>query len=143
MSQPAMKHHRKDAAQRVVLVIDDEDSSLQLARIALEQLGFVHIVLASDGTQALQAMDRMAREPDYVLCDIFMPDSDGIELVNALAARHFAGGLVLVTGGDTQYLVIAKRIARFHGLQLLASLTKPLQAGPLGHALFGAVEPEN
>ncbi|NVO05275.1 MAG: response regulator [Rhodoferax sp.] len=126
-----------DAAQRSVLVIDDEETSQEIARMLLEQMGFGDIVVVGDGAAALRILDRRARPPDFVLCDIFMPDADGIEMVTALAARQFKGGLVLVTGGDTQYLVIAKRIARFHGLKLLASLNKPLRAQTLSDALFG------
>ena len=128
----------KNAARYTALVIDDEEISRELARIALEQIGFTDISLVGDGAMAVLAMDRMQRQPDFVICDIFMPQSDGIELVNALAERHFSGGLVLVSGGDSQFLVIAKRVARFHGLQLLASLTKPIRTEALAEALFGA-----
>lgn len=121
-----------------VLVVDDEESSQVLARLALEQLGLCNIVAVGDGAAAVRVLDRLSQAPDLVICDIFMPESDGIELVNALVERHYTGGLVLVTGGDSQYLVIAKRIARFHGLKLLASLTKPISTEALQHALFGA-----
>jgi CheY-like chemotaxis protein len=131
---------QENAARYTALVIDDEETSQELARIALEQIGFTDISVVGDGAQALLAMDRLQRQPDFVICDIFMPQSDGIELVNALATRHFSGGLVLVSGGDSQFLVIAKRVARFHGLQLLASLTKPLRTEDLAQALFGAAE---
>ena len=123
-----------------VLVIDDEESSQQVARIALERIGFKDIVVVGDGAVAVRTLDAMARAPEFVVCDIFMPESDGIEFVTALAERHFTGGLVLVTGGDTQYLIIAKRIARFHGLKLLGSLTKPLRVETLSEALFGPVD---
>jgi CheY-like chemotaxis protein len=128
------------AAQCSVLVIDDEESSQQVARIALERIGFTNIVVVGDGAVAVRVLDDMARPPDFVVCDIFMPESDGIEFVTALAERRFGGGLVLVTGGDTQYLIIAKRIARFHGLKLLGSLTKPLRVEALSEALFGPVD---
>lgn len=123
--------------QCLVLVIDDEETSQAVARQALLHIGVRHIVVVGDGEAAVRVLDRLREPPDFVICDIFMPESDGIEMVNALVARHYAGGLVLVTGGDSQYLVIAKRVARFHGLRLLATLTKPLSAQALAQALFG------
>jgi CheY-like chemotaxis protein len=126
--------------QCTALVIDDDESSLVLARMALEEIGIRNIVAAGDGAAGLRMLDGLSPAPDFVICDIFMPESDGIEMVNALVERHYAGGLVLITGGDSQYLVIAKRIARFHGLNLLASLTKPIGAAALRHALFGAAD---
>jgi CheY-like chemotaxis protein len=133
-----MRETHPEAALCSVLVIDDEETSQQIARIVLQEIGFKDIVVVGDGAVAVRTMDAMARPPDFVVCDIFMPESDGIEFVTALAQRRFSGGLVLVTGGDTQYLIIAKRIARFHGLQLLASLNKPLRVDTLSQALFGA-----
>lgn len=132
-----MSESKKNAAEYTVLVIDDEETSQALARIALERLGFTNICLAGDGALAIKAMDNMPRQPDFVISDIFMPQSDGIELVNALAQRQYSGGLVLVSGGDGQFLVIAKRIARFHGLNLLGSLSKPIRTDALSQALFG------
>jgi CheY-like chemotaxis protein len=137
-----MNAQSKPVAQLSALVIDDEETSQELARIALEHIGFTDISVVGDGALALLAMDGMQREPDYVICDIFMPGSDGIELVTALAQRQYQGGLVLVSGGDSQFLVIAKRIARFHGLRMLASLHKPLRADALAEALFGSDEEE-
>jgi CheY-like chemotaxis protein len=135
-----MSTTQPDAAHCLVLVIDDEESSQALARQSLEFIGVRQIVVVGDGAAAVRALDHLVRPPDFVVCDIFMPESDGIEVVTALVARHYAGGLVLVTGGDNQYLVIAKRIARFHGLKLLAALTKPLSPEALQEALFGPPE---
>jgi CheY-like chemotaxis protein len=135
-----MNASRPGAEQYSVLVIDDEESSQAMARIALEQMGVQKIVVVGDGAAALRVLDQLVQAPDFVICDIFMPESDGIEMVNALVERRYAGGLVLVTGGDSQYLVIAKRVARFHGLQLLASLTKPISREALEHALFGSAD---
>lgn len=124
----------------LVLVIDDEETSQTIARMALEQIGFTNIVVVDGGAAGLQVLDWLKQPPAFVICDIFMPDADGIELVNALAARHFKGGLVLVTGGDSQYLVIAKRIARFHGLKLLGSMHKPITSVDLQRVLFGQAQ---
>lgn len=135
-----MNPSQKNASHCTALVIDDEETSQELARIALEQIGFTDISVVGDGALALLAMDRMQRQPDFVICDIFMPQSDGIELVNALAQRQYSGGLVLVSGADSQFLVIAKRVARFHGLNLLGSLSKPIRTEALAEALFGPAE---
>ena len=121
--------------QGLVLVIDDEESSQELARLALQQLGFHEVVVVGDGVAGLKVLDWLRRPPAYVICDIFMPGADGIEMVNALAERKYQGGVVLVTGGDSQYLVIAKRIARFHGLNLLGSLLKPFTSDDLQRVL--------
>jgi YesN/AraC family two-component response regulator len=55
-----------------------------------------------------------------------MPEMDGIEIVNALVERKFAGGLILVTGADTQFLQVAKTMAQDAGLRYLDAICKPL-----------------
>lgn len=110
-----------------VLVFEDELISQELARRALNRLGITRIEFASDGSQGLQILDDMPSQPDLIILDIFMPEKDGIEIVNALIERKFAGGLILVTGADAQYLRIAKIIATQNGLQYLGWIGKPLK----------------
>ena len=45
------------------------------------------------------------------LCEIFMPDMDGIEFAGALAKRDFVGALILITGVNQDMLEVASIIA--------------------------------
>ena len=56
-------------------------------------------------------------------------------MVWALVERKYAGGLILVSGGDAQFLKIATTIAGKAGLNLLCSMAKPLSDEALANAL--------
>jgi CheY-like chemotaxis protein len=115
-----------------VLVVDDDEFSRDAMRRALVALGLAPLQVADGGRAGLLALDRLAPAPDFIICDIFMPDMDGIEFVVELGRRHYQGGLILVTGVNTDMLEVAQDIARLRGLNLLAGLVKPLQSDALG-----------
>ncbi len=64
-----------------ILVVDDLPANLEFIRCALEPSGY-RVVTASSAREGL----RRARELDFdlILCDLHMPDEDGIVLINAM-----------------------------------------------------------
>jgi len=119
-----------------VLLVDDDEYSLRLLQDTLGALGVGSIVCASDGASGLRAFTHMQPRPDLVVCDLYMPDKDGIELIAGLGERGYAGALVLVTAGDMSLLQIARNVAeRGHGLQVVGAFAKPVRASDLAHVL--------
>ncbi len=66
-----------------ILVVDDEDAILKLARHALGARGY-DVDTASDGAQALA--HARARKPDVIVADLMMPRLDGRDLLRSLRA---------------------------------------------------------
>jgi YesN/AraC family two-component response regulator len=125
-----------------VLLIEDEETSCELAKLALQRLGHTDITCAADGAHGLKLFDRMDPAPDVVISDIYMPNKDGIEIVNSLVARKYAGGVILLSGGDHAIISLTKLFARSGGLNLLGVLRKPLDEQALAHALEATHTPE-
>jgi DNA-binding NarL/FixJ family response regulator len=67
-----------------ILIVDDHASFRLQARALLESDGFVVIGESDTGASGLAAA--RALRPDLVLLDIGLPDVDGIEVAQALAA---------------------------------------------------------
>ena len=120
-----------------VLVIDDDETSQDLARLTLGRLGFTDVVMACDGIAGLRALSRMPKPPEFVICDIYMPEQDGLEFLGELAKRAYTGGVILVSSADAPMLAIAREIAMGSGLNLLGAITKPLTQDKLHKALSG------
>jgi CheY-like chemotaxis protein len=59
-----------------ILVIDDDMALQAVIEVALRNEGY-QVVEASDGEEGLQMVRRVA--PHLVLCDIMMPNMDGVE----------------------------------------------------------------
>ena len=62
----------------MVLVIDDEESVRNVAKIRLEQIGF-NVIEAVDGQEAVEIFRDRSDEIDCVLLDLTMPRMDGEE----------------------------------------------------------------
>lgn len=67
-----------------VLLVDDHDEFRAAARDVLESAGCVVVGEAADGETALRLARRL--HPDAVLLDIQLPDLDGFEIAERLAA---------------------------------------------------------
>jgi len=79
-----------------VLVVDDDPDLLQSLRVLLEAYDF-GVVMAPNAAAAVAAV--ADRKPDLVLTDIYMPDADGFELINALRLSGVTVPVVAMSGG--------------------------------------------
>jgi len=81
-----------------ILVVDDEESVLNMERRVLEDAGY-SVVVASKGEDALKAV--VESKPDLVLLDVMLPDVDGITLSSQMR-RLTKSPIVLISGKMTE-----------------------------------------
>src|SRR5438552_253017 len=67
-----------------VLVIDDEESIIDLIKLGLKYEGF-EVVAASDGEEGIAAAQRT--NPIFIILDWILPDMDGLEVVRGLRSN--------------------------------------------------------
>jgi len=77
-----------------VLVIDDDSDLLVLCRVNLEHAG--HEVHVADRAERGLALARELA-PDVVILDVMMPERDGFDLLNELAADHPSLPVLMLT----------------------------------------------
>ncbi len=63
---------------RLVLVVEDHEDTRALMELALKRSGY-RVVTASGVQEALERCQQL--RPEAVLCDLAMPDGDGIEFI--------------------------------------------------------------
>lgn len=103
-----------------VLIVDDNELNVELARFVLTQAG-IQVAAVLDANQALDQVERFA--PDLILMDIQMPGRDGIELTRELRAREPRRQLVIVA--FTAYAMKGDR-ERFLAAGCDAYIAKPI-----------------
>ena len=78
------------------LIVDDEPLAIERLQILAGQQDGVSLVgTASDGASALRMVDALA--PDLVLCDINLPDMDGLELTRRFRRLYPQIAVIVVT----------------------------------------------
>lgn len=118
------------AAPRRVLLLDDDRFMLEVLRDMLDLLdtgdgaGPFDIHAEIDARRALVALPRHA--PELLICDLAMPEMDGIEFLQAAARQGFNGRVILVSALEDGVRNAATELARAIGLQVAGAFRKPL-----------------
>jgi signal transduction histidine kinase/ABC-type amino acid transport substrate-binding protein/ActR/RegA family two-component response regulator len=89
--------------EATVLLVDDEEMIRESAAAALESLGLT-VVMASDGLEAVELVQRTDLKVDLVLMDLTMPRMDGKEAFLALRRLRPNLPVVLSSGYSEQEL---------------------------------------
>jgi two-component system, NtrC family, response regulator AtoC len=118
----------------LVLVVDDDPGTRKVARANLAHEGF-EVSSASCAAEALSLL--ASSDPLAVVCDVKMPDLDGVTLMERIRALRPGLPVVLVTAHATvEAAVSAMRKGALH------YLTKPIRYDELALVLRHAVEAE-
>jgi len=116
-----------------------EDHAFQRGGIVtmLRAIGIRHIREAANGREALAmlAADGDAFPPDVILCDLEMPEVDGIEFLRTVAERKLAHGVVIISGREPEILTSVETMLRAQGLAVLGRLGKPVSPQDLWRVL--------
>ena len=101
----------------LILLVDDEPSIIQLARMYLEREGF-RVSAVGNGQTALEAV--AGQHPALIVLDVMLPKLDGFEVCRQLRAKDDPVAILMLTARDED-------IDKILGLELGADdyLTKP------------------
>ena len=122
-------------ASTLVLIVDDDTFSHKLLSAMLRKLAVTDIHTAINGRVGLRMLAELPRPPDVLICDVFMPDMDGIEFLAELTQQGYQGCIILVSGQDITMMDVAQKIAVANGLNMLGAYTKPVPIAILADAL--------
>ena len=86
------------AADRPILVVDDDAKILHLVRMYLEREGF-RVIEARDGREALAAIG--LEMPALVILDLMLPEVDGLAVIRAVRRNDRTPIVVLSARGTT------------------------------------------
>jgi two-component system alkaline phosphatase synthesis response regulator PhoP len=104
-------------SSELILLVDDEPSIIQLARMYFERDGF-RILEAADGEAALDAIHK--HKPALIVLDVMLPKLDGFDVCRRLRSNGDQTPVIMLTARDED-------IDKIIGLELGADdyLTKP------------------
>lgn len=86
---------------KTIMVVDDSASVRQVVNIILKNSGY-DVIEARDGVEAMQKL--YGRKVNLVICDVNMPNMDGITFVRTMKTSHthkFTPVIMLTTESST------------------------------------------
>lgn len=123
-------------SELTVCIVEDDDFQRQMIARMLTAMGVGTVCDSDNGREALERTCRQSERPvDIVICDLSMPEMDGLEFMRHLAqgCRHVA--VIVMTAHGDMLLVSAVTMARMYGLRVLGALEKPFAAAQLKELL--------
>lgn len=120
---------------RTIYLLDDEEDQIDLLKDIVELAG-LNAICYHDAEQFCLEQTRFEHE-DILLLDLNMPGMDGIEVMRRIATLDCAPSLILVSGHDSGVLHSAEKLGRAHKLNILASLSKPIDIDALQTLITG------
>jgi DNA-binding response OmpR family regulator len=120
--------------EKRLLIIDDEPAVARVIAKVATRSGYTVTVT----TNAEQFTDELiAREPDVIVLDLSMPDTDGVELMRFLASSKCRAKIFIISGFDPRVLETSGKLGAALGLSVAGTLHKPVRVAELRAALAG------
>ncbi len=118
-----------------IMVVEDHDFQRRMTLRLLKDLGAGTLLEAANGREALSMLTDRGEPVDIILCDLDMPEMDGVEFISHLAINQLAQAVTVVSAMEVSILNTVETMARAYGLQVLGAIAKPLNLQELTNCL--------
>ena len=125
-----------------ILVVDDQASVRWVVARLLTSLGAGRVETASNGAEAIAIIEAAAEPCTVAICDLSMPDGDGLEFLRNLARLARRPAVILMSGKDRVILESARQLGESLAVTILGTITKPLTGVALMQLLDTLSQPE-
>ncbi len=101
-----MSKAKHPPVRRKIVIVDDDVLIRETVRLALDHAGY-YVIAVGDPERALAVV--RAEKPDLVIMDLYMPGSDGRELIRSLKSDPSiaATPVILFSGSDEAIDVVS------------------------------------
>ncbi|VTT98977.1 response regulator receiver protein : Response regulator receiver protein OS=Desulfovibrio alkalitolerans DSM 16529 GN=dsat_1207 PE=4 SV=1: Response_reg [Gemmataceae bacterium] len=127
-------HPSSAPAPMRVLVVEDDPVVRFAVQVVLARAGF-EVEVAADGCAAVRAFRR--RPSNAVVCDLYLPEKNGLEVMAELAGEFGPVPVVAISGGGSDGRVDLLAVAVRLGAR--AALRKPFAGAELVGAVRGVL----
>jgi len=122
-----------DFAKMRVLLVEDNDFALNLAKSALAELGFQTVIVARDGREAWRTLENFPHF-QLIISDWNMPHLNGLELLKMARERWPAIPFVMLTSNDT-----LEHVGEAHRNGVFAYIVKPFSLAGMRKQIILAI----
>lgn len=110
-----------------ILVVEDDHFQRRMIVRMLHTLNVLSVCDADNGKQALEIIRKQSDDPvDIVICDLNMPEMDGLEFLRYLGQEHHNISIIIISALGNKLLTSAGRMTKMYGVKLLGAIEKPI-----------------
>jgi EAL domain-containing protein (putative c-di-GMP-specific phosphodiesterase class I) len=113
------------ATNLTALVVEDDGFQRRTVARMLRALGAHRVLEAQDGKAALAAMQSVA-PVDLIVCDLDMPEMDGMEFMRHLGQAKSDASVIICSAKERTLVASVEKMARAYGVRLLGLIEKPV-----------------
>lgn len=131
--------------QPAILLVDDDPIMLIAQSHMLRSMGYEHVASVGNAHAAYDLLDShqaLGQPIDIIICDLNMPEIDGIEFLQMVNAANFVCGVILLSGEGARIMHTVHKLLSGRGLRILGALKKPASHAAV-HALLDCWEPDH
>ena len=118
-----------------VLLLDDDKFTLEFVGDMLLELGVAEVIRAENGEQGLAMLAGLSLQPDILICDLSMPEMDGVGFLMHLGMQGYIGDVILISGAQQHLLSGMDMYSSKLGLTPLGTLIKPIARDELASVI--------
>ena len=108
-----------------VMIVEDHPFQQEYLYHAFSEVGGLSVNTAWGGAEALRFLQQ--KDYDLVVSDLFMPDMDGVQLIQKIAALPKRPALALMSTASRRMLISAGLAAESSGLTVIGLISKPVE----------------
>lgn len=107
-----------------VLIVEDSKTQRTILEMMCTELGIDHVVGVENGQEALEYLED-DNSVDLMLCDLELPELNGIELINHISKTRKNFALVIMSGREQSLISSVELMAKSEGFYTLGGYRKP------------------
>lgn len=119
-------------AELSFLVAEDHEFQRKTLVRMLQGLGAKVILEAGDGRVALETFRELTQPVDIIVCDLDMPEMDGMEFIRHVGETGVPVSLILSSALDRALISSVETMTKAYGINLLGAIEKPATPQKLG-----------
>lgn len=109
----------------IAMVVDDDSFQRRTVARILRSAGVGEVLEATDGKHALQTIHQ-SPSINLVICDLDMPEMDGMELIRHLGHCKSTVSLIISSAKPLVLLKSVEKMAKAYGVSIVGVIPKPM-----------------
>lgn len=129
---------------KTVMIVEDHAFQRGILARMLTSLDVRAVIEAGNGRDAMALLnDPAVTQPEIVICDLDMPEMDGMEFIRHLGEIKSGVSLVILSALGRELLGSVENMARAYGMRMLGVMKKPVSLEQLQAMLDKHVPPSD